>query len=105
MMFFEKPIAIQSSKIEGIYTDSALQGLLNNVSTHPSGGVIPKADISISKTYVSGKDLMSFNAFAVDAGIAAFSSSGAISTISTPTAATPMLNYPYDVRIELLLTQ
>lgn len=98
--FFEKPIAINSAKLEGIYTDSALQGLLDNISNNPNGGVISKNDINVIKTYVSGKDILSFNVFAVDAGMIAYT--GGIGLISSTT---PQVYYPYDVQIELLLTK
>lgn len=100
MLFFEKPIPVDVSKIEGIYTDSALQGLLENLSNNPGGGIISKNDINVVKTYVSGKDLMSFQTFAVDAGIVAYS--GSISLIP-PSSSIPIVYYPYDVRIRLLL--
>lgn len=100
MLFFKKPIPIKGSKLEGVYTDTALQGLLNNISNNPSGGIISKNDINISKTYVSGKDLMSFNVFAVDAGLTAYTSSSLVA----PSIA-PVLNYPYDVRVQLLLSK
>ena len=99
-LLFEKPIAINGSKIEGIYTDCALQGLLDNISNNPNGGVISKNDINVIKTYVSGKDIMSFNVFAVDAGMLAYT--GSIGLIPSPS---PQIYYPYDVRIELLLTK
>lgn len=100
MLFFKKPIPIKGSKLEGVFTDTALQGLLNNISSNPGGGVISKNDINVIKTYVSGKDLMSFNVFAVDAGLLAYASSVPVS----PTSA-PAVYYPYDVRVQLLLTK
>jgi hypothetical protein len=100
MLFFKKPISINSSKLEGVYTDTALQGLLNNISNNPSGGIISKNDINITKTYVSGKDLMSFNVFAVDAGLTAYTSSAPILAVPAP-----IVYYPYDVRVQLLLSK
>lgn len=100
MLFFKKPIPIKGSKLEGVYTDTALQGLLNNISSNPSGGIISKNDINVIKTYVSGKDLMSFNVFAVDAGLTAYTSSAPI--LSSPA---PIVYYPYDVRVQLLLSK
>lgn len=103
MLYFKKPIPIKGSKLEGVYTDTALQGLLNNISSNPSGGIISKNDINVIKTYVSGKDLMSFNVFAVDAGLVAYTSTALL----TPPASTtiPEVFYPYDVRVQLLLTK
>lgn len=100
MLFFKKPIPIKGSKLEGVFTDTAMQGLLNNISSNPSGGIISKNDINIIKTYVSGKDLLSFNVFAIDAGLLAYTS-------GAPTSATPQpaVYYPYDVRVQLLLTK
>lgn len=100
MLFFKKPIPIKGSKLEGVYTDTALQGLLNNISNSPSGGIISKNDINITKTYVSGKDLMSFNVFAVDAGLTAYTSSAPILAVPAP-----IVYYPYDVRVQLLLSK
>lgn len=100
MLFFKKPIPIKGSKLEGVFTDTALQGLLNNISSNPSGGIISKNDINVIKTYVSGKDLMSFNVFAVDAGLMAYTSSAPILAIPAP-----IVYYPYDVRVQLLLSK
>jgi len=100
MLFFKKPIPIKGAKLEGVYTDTALQGLLNNISNNPSGGIISKNDINITKTYVSGKDLMSFNVFAVDAGLTAYTSSAPILAVPAP-----IVYYPYDVRVQLLLSK
>ena len=103
MLFFKKPIPIKGSKLEGVYTDTALQGLLNNISNNPSGGIISKNDINVIKTYVSGKDLMSFNVFAVDAGLVAYTSTALLTPPSSTT--TPVVYYPYDVRVQLLLSK
>lgn len=100
MLFFKKPIPIKGSKLEGVYTDTALQGLLHNISNNPSGGIISKNDINITKTYVSGKDLMSFNVFAVDAGLTAYTSSAPILAVPAP-----IVYYPYDIRVQLLLSK
>jgi hypothetical protein len=112
MLFFKKPIPINNSKLEGVYTDTALQGLLQNISNNPSGGIISKNDINISKTYVSGKDLMSYQVFSVDAGLVAYSSGISMLPTSSPSPSTPSspstpteLYYPYDVRVQLLLSQ
>lgn len=107
MLFFETPIPVTSSKIEGIYTDSSLQGLLGNASYSPGGGVIPKSDVNIKKTYVSGKELVKFSNFQVD-NFQVASGSGVFGSFSAaaaaPSPAAPVY-YPYDVKITLLLTR
>lgn len=104
MLFFETPIPIHSSKIEGIYTDSSIQGLLGNASYNPSGGVISKNEVNIKKTYVSGKDIVKYSNFSVDTTLLLSGSFGSgIGLVSAAPA--PTVYYPYDVRVILLLTK
>lgn len=108
MLLFETPVPINSSRIEGIYTDSSLQTLLGNASYNPGGGIIPKSDVNIKKTYVSGKELVKFSNFEVDS-FQVFSGSGIFGTIGgivgTPTQPVAAVYYPYDVKVTLLLTR
>lgn len=110
MLFFETPIPVNSSKIEGIYTDSSLQSLLGNASYNLSGGVISKNDVNVKKTYVSGKELVKFSNFEADA-FQIFNGSGIIGGIGSigggvisPYPVT-VVYYPYDVKVTLLLTR
>ena len=106
MLFFEIPIPISSSKIEGIYTDSSLQDLLGNASYNPSGGIISKNDVNVKKTYVSGKEVVKFSNFQVD-GFQMFSGGGfSIGgyAVTTPPPVTTVY-YPYDVKVTSLLTR
>lgn len=111
MLFFETPVPINSSKIEGIYTDSSLQTLLGNASYNPGGGIIPKSDVNIKKTYVSGKELVKFSNFEADS-FQMFSGSGVFGgfsgfggIVSTPAQPATAVYYPYDVKVTLLLTR
>jgi hypothetical protein len=99
MLFFETPIPVHSSKIEGIYTDGSLQTLLGNASESPGGGIISKNDVNVKKTYVSGKDLVKFSSFSVDNFQLFTGGSGFV--MATPPVAT--VYYPYDVKVTLLL--
>lgn len=103
MLFFETPVAVNTSKIEGIYTDSSLQSLLGNASYNPSGGVISKNAVNIKKTYVSGKSVVKFvtvagDTFQVQAG-------SGFGTVFAPTPPSVNVFYPYDVKVTLLLTR
>ncbi len=113
MLFFEKPIPIHSAKLEGIYTDSALQSLLGNISYSPGGGVIAATDVNVKKTYVSGKDIVSYGNAVVDnvpvynapINIGLGNSSMTMpSTGASPSAPTPVY-YPYDVKITMFLSR
>ena len=115
MLFFETPIPIHSSKLEGIYTDSALQALLGNISYSPGGGVIAQTDVNVKKTYVSGKDIVSYTTAVVDALPAYNSSSGVLvgsggggvairGTAGSPGQVRPVY-YPYDVKITMFLSK
>ncbi len=107
MLFFEIPIPINSSKIEGIYTDSSLQDLLGNASYNPGGGIISKNDVNVKKTYVSGKEVVKYSNFQVD-GFQMFSgggfSMGGGFAVASPPPVT-VVYYPYDVKVTLLLTR
>lgn len=105
MLHFEIPIPVNSSKIEGIYTDSSLQDLLGNASYSPGGGIISKSDVNIKKTYVSGKEVVKYSNFQVD-GFQMYSPGGfgSIGIVTTP-APVPVVYYPYDVKVTLLLTR
>lgn len=113
MLFFETPIPIQSSKLEGIYTDSALQSLLGNISYSPGGGVIASTDVNVKKTYVSGKDIVSYSNAVVD-NVPVYNAPTNISlgnggmaipgTAASPSAPAPVY-YPYDVKITMLLSR
>lgn len=104
MLFFEIPIPINSSKIEGIYTDSSLQGLLGNASYNPGGGIISKSDVNIKKTYVSGKEVVKYSNFQVDS-LQVFSPGGLGGGFVVTPAPTTVVYYPYDVKVTLLLTR
>ncbi|GEM_PF-5143995 len=113
MLFFETPIPIHSAKLEGIYTDSALQSLLGNISYSPGGGVIAATDVNVKKTYVSGKDIVSYSNAVVDnvpvynapINIGLGNSSMTMpSTGASPSATTPVY-YPYDVKITMFLSR
>lgn len=93
MLSLNPHVPVQSSKIEGIYTDCSLQGLLGNAGSNTGGGIISKNEIKIKKTYVSGKDIVKYSNTAVD------SSTVVTSTVNTNKSA----KYPYDVRITFLL--
>lgn len=113
MLFFEKPIPIYSSKLEGIYTDSALQSLLGNISYSPGGGVIAQTDVNVKKTYVSGKDIVSYSNAVVDT-LPAYNAptnivvgGGGIAipgTAGSPSAPVQVY-YPYDVKITMFLSR
>lgn len=96
---FRFPIAVNNSKLEGVYTDSYLQGLLSYDSSNPNGGVISKNSINVNKTYVSGKESNSFNSFAADAGLLAFSAG-----LGTSPVPATRVYFPYDVRIKWFLS-
>lgn len=113
MLFFETPIPIHSAKLEGIYTDSALQSLLGNISYSPGGGVIAATDVNVKKTYVSGKDIVSYSNAVVDnvpvynapINIGLGNSSMTMpSTGASPSASAPVY-YPYDVKITMFLSR
>ncbi|PZF71557.1 hypothetical protein [Taibaiella soli] len=105
MLLFEIPIPINSSKIEGIYTDSSLQDLLGNASYNPGGGIISKNDVNVKKTYVSGKEVVKYSNFQVD-GFQMLSGSGfSIGGYSVTPAPVTVVYYPYDVKVTLLLTR
>ncbi|GAA4457054.1 hypothetical protein [Rurimicrobium arvi] len=108
LLLFDTPVPISSSKIEGIYTDSSIQGLLGNASYSPGGGVIPKSNVNIKKTYVSGKELVKFSNFTADLvqlqmGTGLIGVSGGFSPVRTVPVAS--LYYPYDVKVSLFLTR
>lgn len=109
MLFFETPIPVNSSKIEGIYTDTSLQGLLGNSSYSPSGGVISKNQVNIKKTYVSGKETVKYSNFSVDNSQVILSGSGGgvivAGAVAGAPAPTQVVYYPYDVRVILLLSK
>jgi len=114
MMFFEAPVPLQASKLEGIYTDSALQALLGNTSYSPGGGVIPPAEVNIKKTFVSGKDIVSYSPVIADAILIAdntgvFTGGGGLSSggaAGSPDPSNPVqVYYPYDVRITMYLSK
>ncbi|MBS1773912.1 MAG: hypothetical protein JST82_13725 [Bacteroidetes bacterium] len=119
MLFFETPIPIHSSKLEGIYTDSALQSLLGNISYSPGGGVIAQTDVNVKKTYVSGKDIVSYSNAVVDVlpaynasnvavvggGGTAMSGAGATAAAPPPGTPPPPVYYPYDVKITMFLSK
>ncbi len=111
MLLFEMPVPVKSSKVEGIYTDSSLQSLLDNASYNPSGGVISRNEVNIKKTYVSGKEVVKFSNFTVDDNLVAYAGSGSgfgggfgIGAAPAPDPAAQVY-YPYDVRVILFLSK
>ncbi len=116
MLFFETPVPIHASKLEGIYTDSALQALLGNTSYSPGGGVIPPADVNVKKTFVSGKDIVSYSRVIADAVLVSDNAgvivgggglgTGPVAGSPDPTNPSNPLSvyYPYDVRITMYLS-
>lgn len=113
MLFFETPIPIHSAKLEGIYTDSALQSLLGNISYSPGGGVIAATDVNVKKTYVSGKDIVSYGNAVVDnvpvynapINIGLGNSSMTMPSTGASPSATAPVYYPYDVKITMFLSR
>lgn len=113
MLFFETPIPIHSAKLEGIYTDSALQSLLGNISYSPGGGVIAATDVNVKKTYVSGKDIVSYSNAVVDnvpvynapINIGLGNSSMTMPSTGASPSAPPPVYYPYDVKITMFLSR
>lgn len=106
MLVFDTPMPVSTSKIEGIYTDSSLQGLLGNASYNPGGGIISKSDVNVKKTYVSGKEVVKFSNFQVEGFQGTFNggvfSGGGIISSPAPAPAQAVY-YPYDVKVTLLL--
>lgn len=107
MLLFEMPVPVHASKIEGIYTDTAIQGLLSGMNYNPGGGIIPKSQVNIKKTYVSGKEIVKYGTSVPDVPghIILPPDTGGIGNPLMVSSVTAPVYYPYDVKITLLLTR